>query len=81
MSVPRILHLHSAFDAGGKELRAVRLINAFGADFAHDIVSAEPRALAAAKLISKAITVKYPRKFPSLVGFPTLGRLKRLGQA
>ena len=30
MTVPRILHLHSSFDAGGKELRCVRLINAFG---------------------------------------------------
>ena len=29
---PRFLHLHSSFDAGGKEVRCVRLINAFGKD-------------------------------------------------
>jgi glycosyltransferase involved in cell wall biosynthesis len=81
MSKPRILHLHSSFDAGGKELRSVQLINAFGSDFAHEIVSAERNSYAAAKHISKAVSVKYPRKFPSLVGFPTLGRLKRLADA
>jgi glycosyltransferase involved in cell wall biosynthesis len=81
MSKKRILHLHSSFDAGGKELRSVQLVNAFGPDFAHDIVSAQPGALAAAKLISSAITVKYPKDFPSLVGFPTFGRLKRLAEA
>jgi hypothetical protein len=26
----RVLHLHSSFDPGGKELRSVQLINAFG---------------------------------------------------
>ena len=77
----RILHLHSSFNAGGKELRSVQLINAFGPEFAHDIVSAEPDAYGAARHISKAITVKYPRDFPSLAGFPTLGRLKRLAEA
>ena len=41
-AVPRILHLHSTFDAGGKELRCVRLINAFGSDAEHAIVSGDP---------------------------------------
>jgi len=77
----RFLHLHSTFDAGGKELRAVRLINAFGLDIAHSIVSAEPQSMAAAAHISKAVSVDYPDNFPSLAGFPTLGRLKRLAEA
>ena len=77
----RFLHLHSTFDAGGKELRAVRLINAFGPDIAHSIVSAEPQSMAAAAHISKAVSVDYPDNFPSLAGFPTLGRLKRLAEA
>jgi len=81
MSKKRILHLHSSFATGGKELRSVQLINAFGPDFAHDIISAEPDALGAAAHISKAITVKYPKDFPSLVGFPGLGRLKKLAEA
>jgi L-malate glycosyltransferase len=47
----RILHLHSTFDPGGKELRCVRLINAFGPGAVHTIVSAQPHALGAAKAI------------------------------
>ena len=39
---PKFLHLHSTFDAGGKELRCVRLINAFGKDAEHAIVSGDP---------------------------------------
>jgi len=77
----RILHLHSSFNAGGKELRCVRLINAFGPDVAHTVVSAEPGALAAADLVSNAIRVDYPHDFPSLNGAPTPSRLKRLAQA
>ena len=63
-----ILHLHSSFDEGGKELRCVQLINAFGPGVMHSIVSAKPGALAARKLISSKIPVSYPTKFPSLPG-------------
>jgi len=31
----RVLHLHSSFNAGGKELRAARLMNAFGPGVTH----------------------------------------------
>ena len=78
---PRILHLHSTFDRGGKELRCVQLINAFGGEVEHTIVSAEPNALAAADLISYEIPVIYPTSFPPLQGRPTPGRLKRLAEA
>lgn len=78
---PRILHLHSTFAAGGKELRCVRLINAFGPQVAHAIVSSEPGELAAGKLISRAISVSYPQNFPALVGFPWPARLQRLARA
>jgi glycosyltransferase involved in cell wall biosynthesis len=76
-----ILHLHSSFDEGGKELRCVQLINAFGPGLMHAIVSAKPGAMAAAKRISPSIPVTYPTKFPSLSGLPTPGRLKRIAQA
>lgn len=79
-AVPRILHLHSSFDAGGKELRCVRLIGAFGRNAAHAIVSGDPARRSAAALIGKAAKVSWPR-FPSLTGMPTLGRLKRLAAA
>ena len=42
MTRPRLLHLHSTFNLGGKEARAVQLMNAFGDRFEHDIVSAMP---------------------------------------
>ena len=80
-AAPRILHLHSTFSAGGKELRCARLINAFGPKIRHDIVSAMPGRLEAAAHISNAIPVGYPTEFPSLAGRPTLGRLQKLARA
>lgn len=78
---PRILHLHSTFSAGGKELRCARLINAFGPRVRHDVVSAMPDRMEAAAHISKAISVSYPADFPPLAGRPTLGRLQKLARA
>lgn len=46
----RILHCHSTFSAGGKEVRCVRLMNAWGGALEHTIVSAEPQALGARAL-------------------------------
>jgi glycosyltransferase involved in cell wall biosynthesis len=77
----RILHLHSSFHPGGKELRAAKLINAFGKGIEHVIVSAEPEALGAAGAIAAGITVGYPRDFPALKGKPLPGRLQRLAKA
>lgn len=77
----RILHLHSTFAAGGKELRSVRLINAFGPKVAHTIVSAEPDRMEAARHILRQVPVSYPRDFPTLKGKPTPGRLQRLARA
>ena len=34
----RLLHLHSSFSPGGKELRAAKLMNAFGGAMEHTIV-------------------------------------------
>lgn len=76
----RILHLHSSFDRGGKELRAARLMNAFGQEIEHHVVSAVPGATAAASAIDKGTRVAYP-DFPSLAGKPTPGRLQRLAAA
>ena len=77
----RLLHLHSSFHAGGKELRAARLINAFGSGVEHVIVSAMPGALGASAAISDAIDVSYPSDFPSLTGKPLPSRLKRIAAA
>jgi glycosyltransferase involved in cell wall biosynthesis len=77
----RILHLHSGFNAGGKELRAARLMSLFGPEIRHTVVSAQPGALGAASAVDPAIGVDYPQNFPALAGRPTPGRLKRIAQA
>ena len=79
--VPRILHLHSTFNAGGKEVRCARLMNAWGPRLHHTVVSAEPEAMAAAALIDPGVPVDYPQDFPSLKGKPTPARLARLARA
>lgn len=80
MTVPRILHLHSSFDPGGKEVRCARLINAVGREFDHAIVSGDPARRGAAALIGKGVNVSWP-KFPSLTGKPLPHRLKGLADA
>ncbi|MFA6218551.1 MAG: glycosyltransferase [Erythrobacter sp.] len=80
-ATPHILHLHSTFAAGGKELRCVQLINAFGAKARHTIVSAEPDRLEAAQRIARGITVTLQPDFPGLKGKPLPGRLMKLAAA
>jgi glycosyltransferase involved in cell wall biosynthesis len=77
---PRILHLHSTFDAGGKEVRCVRLINAFGREFRHAIVSGDLERRSAAALLDPKAQVSWP-KFPPLAGKPWPARLKKLAAA
>ena len=79
--VPHILHVHSTFSPGGKELRCVQLINAFGVRARHTIVSAEPDQLGAAKRIRQGIAVTLQPDFPALKGLPTPGRLQKLAKA
>lgn len=77
----RILHLHSGFDPGGKELRAVRLMNLLGPSLVHTIVSAQPGATGAAAAIDRAITAAFPADFPALAGRPGIGRFQRIARA
>jgi glycosyltransferase involved in cell wall biosynthesis len=74
----RILHCHSTFDAGGKETRAVRLMNAFGGEAEHTILTATPGALGARVLIDTGIPVSFPTDAPSLNGKPAPGRYRKL---
>lgn len=78
---PRILHCHSTFDVGGKERRAAGLMNAFGSGIEHTIVSAMPEAMSALKLLDRRIRTVQPRRFPSLKGWPTPGRLVEIAKA
>ncbi|KPH64382.1 glycosyltransferase family 4 protein [Novosphingobium aerophilum] len=77
----RILHLHSSFAAGGKELRAVRLMNLFGPRIAHAVVSAQPGAHGAAIVLDPALDVTFPEDFPGLQGRPAPARLWRIAKA
>ena len=76
----RILHCHSTFSLGGKEARAVRLMNAFGDAAEHAILSAMPDRLGAKEAIAKGITVSFPDDAPSLTGRPDPLRLARLAR-
>ncbi len=77
----QILHLHSTFQPGGKELRAARLMNVFGPAVRHTVVSAVPDALGAASAIDPVIEVAYPTDFEPLAGKPRPARLLRLARA
>jgi glycosyltransferase involved in cell wall biosynthesis len=74
----RILHIHSSFDPGGKELRCVRLINAFGGAAFNALVSGEPDKRGAAALIEPMVAWA---KFPSLKGKPWPWRLNAMAAA
>ncbi|WP_431470248.1 glycosyltransferase family 4 protein [Sphingosinithalassobacter sp. LHW66-3] len=73
-----ILHLHSTFDPGGKELRAVRLMNAFGDRARHTIVSAVPEALGARDYIAKDINYEIAQNPPPLSGKPSIKRYEAI---
>ncbi|HEX4848802.1 MAG TPA: glycosyltransferase family 4 protein [Novosphingobium sp.] len=77
----RLLHLHSSFNPGGKELRAAKLIGAFGAQVRHTIVSGVPGAMGAAGAIDPAMKVDYPQDFPPLSGPVSLARLRAVAEA
>tara|TARA_R110002033_G_scaffold9794_6_gene32054 strand:+ start:76 stop:1221 length:1146 start_codon:yes stop_codon:yes gene_type:complete len=76
MKPAKILHLHSTFNLGGKEARAVRLMNHFGSAAHHVILSAEPDSLSARDAIDSGIKVEFPKNAPSLAGKPALKRYR-----
>jgi len=73
-----ILHLHSTFSLGGKEARAVRLMNAFGDAARHTIVSGVPDQLGARDSIAKGIRYEIAQEPPPLTGRPSLARYEAL---
>jgi L-malate glycosyltransferase len=80
MSSPvRILHAHSTFALGGKEARAVRLMNAFGDSARHAVLSADG-AMSAREAIDRGVGVDFPEDAPPLTGLPGLPRLFRLSR-
>ncbi|HET9640377.1 MAG TPA: glycosyltransferase [Allosphingosinicella sp.] len=80
MSPVRILHAHSTFGHGGKEARAVQLMNAFGRAAEHVVISAAPGELSAGKALDPAVKAEFPGDAPPLTGLPGLPRLFRLSR-
>jgi L-malate glycosyltransferase len=81
MTAARILHLHSTFDLGGKEARAAKLMNHFGQNARHTVLTAVPGALGARDAIDPGIDVSYPGdSAPSLAGKPGLPRYRQLAR-
>lgn len=76
-----VLHLHSTFDAGGKERRAVALMNRFRNGVEHHIVSAQPGAMGAKGLIDKRVAAFFPFGFPALAGKLRIARIQKLARA
>lgn len=76
----RVLHCHSTFAPGGKEMRSVRLINAFGDAAEHSILTGVPGALGARTSIAPGIKVHFPEDAPPLTGPPSPLRLWRLSR-
>ena len=60
MAPLRILHLHSTFSPGGKELRAARLMNAWGPRATHTIVSGVPGELGAQAAVDPSVAIDFP---------------------
>ena len=81
MKPVRILHLHSAFDLGGKEARACKLMNHFGHEASHVVLSAVPDAMGARDAIDAAVNVSFPGDAaPALHGKPAPGRYLKLAR-
>lgn len=76
----RILHAHSTFSLGGKEARAVRLMNAFGDAAEHTILSAMRGRLSARDAIIRTIRADFPAGAPPLGGGADPARLFRLAR-
>jgi L-malate glycosyltransferase len=75
MAAARILHLHSVFDLGGQQARAVKLMNHFGDMADHVVLSSDPNAFGARDAIDKRIRVEFPGDAaPALYGRPGMGR-------
>ena len=81
MAAVRILHLHSSFNLGDQESRTVRLMNHFGDQAEHTVLSAVDDAFGAAEAIDRRVKVNFPKDAaPSLKGMPAIGRYRQLAQ-
>lgn len=76
---PRLLHVHGSFSLGGKEARAVRLMNLWGDRARHSVVSAAPHLMSARDAIDPGLQTDFPES-PPLGGKPSLRRFRAIAQ-
>jgi hypothetical protein len=79
-SVPHFLHVFSTFVPAGPETRAVRLIEAFGAEFRHSILAMDGRT-DARELLPAAADVRILESPPKAGSIATVRRLRDLLRA
>jgi glycosyltransferase involved in cell wall biosynthesis len=77
---PHILHLHSSFSLGGKEARAVRLMNAWGDRARHTIVSGVEGQYGARDAIAQGVPYEIAQDPPPLTGRPSVARFEALAK-
>ena len=75
-----ILHLHSSFSLGGKEARAVRLMNLLGDRARHTVVSGVPDQLGARDAIASGINYEIAQNPPPLTGRPSVARYEAIAR-
>ncbi len=75
-----ILHMHSSFNLGGKEARAVRLMNVFGDRARHTIVSGMPDQYSARDSIASGVNYEIAQNPPPLTGRPSVGRYEAIAK-
>lgn len=80
MASPRILHLHSRFDPGAPQERAVRLMNAWGRKARHVLVSADPDAMGARAMIDADVRHEVAQDPPPLTGRPSVARYEAIAR-
>ena len=79
MAAVRILHLHSSFDLGDAQLRTVRLMNHFGNQAEHTLLSSVHDAFGAADALDRRVKMSFPKDAaPALGGTPNMARYRRL---
>ena len=79
MAAVRILHLHSSFNVGSQESCTIRLMNHFGDQAEHTVLSAVDDTFGAAGALDRRVKVNFPKDAaPSLAGMPSMGRYRRL---
>ncbi|HAF40213.1 MAG TPA: glycosyl transferase family 1 [Sphingobium sp.] len=76
---PHILHVHGSFTLGGKEARAIRLMNIWGDRARHSIVSAAPDAMGARAAIGAHVPVDFPDA-PAMAGRPGYVRFRNIAK-